>query len=567
MYLWEQMKNKLDTKVDKEEGKGLSKNDFTDARKDRLESIATATCNTAQGTSAKTVNCPGFHLQDGARIMVTFAYGNSSNYITLNVNGTGAYFVWFPVGSSRAYNDVQISKYIVAGCAYEFIYQDGATPKWVYCGIAGGAADTAKKLLQGRRLQLSGMIESNGNSFDGSQDITMATKFRGLEFGGQTGWYKIAVVSGLNVSDTQQNMRIVLKINRMDLAYGGSGILVASCWVDEIGCMTDYGLCWEYMNEINPDHFKFSYSDNPFGDIEIWAYTNGDVYHATVLSEGGCYTEYPIWTLSNLAAGDPPDSEELPEGRNYLSSTFLTIENPATALKWKTPCNINGMRIDGTTNRMNYGVCNTSSSTIAKTVSCKGFQLIEGAEITVNFKYGNTANGATLNINNTGAKAIWHRNAPIGRIEQGEVLAFRYDGIRWKMVGSLNSAQTGAISESYWTMARQDRIDLNYYCILQKENQNFLPLKDTNLYSFEISDPHLNDFCVTPVVTGASIIRGFSYSIPSVDKNWIIYIHQERDSDGEEGIALSLPGSGNVTWPWDYNTEKTIEVKVHVIHC
>lgn len=92
-------------------------------------------CTTAKGTTGKVVTCPDFKIYDGARIAVTFNNGNSANYMSLNVNGTGAYFAWFPIGTSRAYNNELISKFIVAGCTYEFIYQDGATPKWVYCGM------------------------------------------------------------------------------------------------------------------------------------------------------------------------------------------------------------------------------------------------------------------------------------------------------------------------------------------------------------------------------------------------------------------------------------------------
>lgn len=75
-------------------------------------------------------------MANGARILISFANGNTSNYMTLNVNNTGAYFVWFPIGSNRAYNNELISKFIVDGCVYEFVYQDGSTPKWVYCGAA-----------------------------------------------------------------------------------------------------------------------------------------------------------------------------------------------------------------------------------------------------------------------------------------------------------------------------------------------------------------------------------------------------------------------------------------------
>lgn len=57
-----------------------------------------------------------------------------------------------------------------------------------------------------------------------------------------------------------------------------------------------------------------------------------------------------------------------------------------------------------------YGVCNTSSSTRAKTVSITGFtsnSLFEGTRIVVRFTYAQTYSGTpTLNVNSTGAKNI-----------------------------------------------------------------------------------------------------------------------------------------------------------------
>ena len=102
--------------------------------------IATGACITPRDTAAKTIDCPGFQLRDGARVMVTFSNGNTSSYMTLNVNGTGAFFAWFPIGEKHTYNDEAISKIIVAGCAYEFIFQDNrADSKWVYCGVVSTA--------------------------------------------------------------------------------------------------------------------------------------------------------------------------------------------------------------------------------------------------------------------------------------------------------------------------------------------------------------------------------------------------------------------------------------------
>lgn len=55
-----------------------------------IASTAFGTCNTTAGVQEKTVNIPGFALQEGVTIHVRFVNVNSATNPTLNVNGTGA---------------------------------------------------------------------------------------------------------------------------------------------------------------------------------------------------------------------------------------------------------------------------------------------------------------------------------------------------------------------------------------------------------------------------------------------------------------------------------------------
>ena len=80
-------------KVDKVTGKGLSSNDFTDAKKTKLNKISGyyGTSSTSATTAAKVVTCENFVLETGAVIYVKFTNANSYNgTATLNVNNTGA---------------------------------------------------------------------------------------------------------------------------------------------------------------------------------------------------------------------------------------------------------------------------------------------------------------------------------------------------------------------------------------------------------------------------------------------------------------------------------------------
>ena len=114
------------------------------------------------------------------------------------------------------------------------------------------------------------------------------------------------------------------------------------------------------------------------------------------------------------------------------------------ATKWRTARNINGMSVDGSENRANYGICSTASATVAKTVSCVGYGLVTGAEITVRFTVTNTAANPTLNVNSTGAKPIYYRGTAItaGYLAANRTYAFRYNGTQYELVGDIDTNAT-----------------------------------------------------------------------------------------------------------------------------
>lgn len=121
--------------------------------------------------------------------------------------------------------------------------------------------------------------------------------------------------------------------------------------------------------------------------------------------------------------------------------------NAGTATRWESARNINGLSVQGDADRANYGVCSTEAAAAAKTVSCSGFSLTTGAEITVKFALTNTAAKPTLNVNDTGAKPVCYR----GRAVHANCLAaehtytFRYDGTQWDLVGDLDTDTTSPV--------------------------------------------------------------------------------------------------------------------------
>ena len=83
-----------------------------------------------------------------------------------------------------------------------------------------------------------------------------------------------------------------------------------------------------------------------------------------------------------------------------------------------------------------YGTCSTTASTAAKVVACSNFELYTGCRISIKFSTANTAVAPTLNVNGTGAIAIWYNNASASAANPvlwgtNAVLPFVYDGSHW----------------------------------------------------------------------------------------------------------------------------------------
>ncbi len=88
-------------------------------------------------------------------------------------------------------------------------------------------------------------------------------------------------------------------------------------------------------------------------------------------------------------------------------------------------------------NGNDYSVCTTAADISEKTVECKGFMLMPGVKITIKFTTANTAANPVLNVNNTGAKAIYCKGAPISPeiLAENSTYSFRYSGDQYDLVG------------------------------------------------------------------------------------------------------------------------------------
>ena len=95
-----------------------------------------------------------------------------------------------------------------------------------------------------------------------------------------------------------------------------------------------------------------------------------------------------------------------------------------------------------------FGICYTSESSTAKSVTVTGFQssdLVDGTRVSIKFSAGHTGNSMSLNVNSTGARSVYIDSHLTSKYEwpAGEVLDFVYYNGYWYMVNGSHASTTG----------------------------------------------------------------------------------------------------------------------------
>jgi len=154
----------------------------------------------------------------------------------------------------------------------------------------------------------------------------------------------------------------------------------------------------------------------------------------TISVEG---TDIPVKGLGSAAYKAATYFAIADHTHNYAGSS--SAGGVATsAAKLETAVYIDGVAFNGTADIAHFGTCTTAAATVAKTVACTGFALKTGAVINVKFSNAITVDLATLDVNSTGAKAIYYRGAalPANVVSGGSVVKLVYNGTQYDMVGN-----------------------------------------------------------------------------------------------------------------------------------
>lgn len=191
----------------------------------------------------------------------------------------------------------------------------------------------------------------------------------------------------------------------------------------------------------------------------VWADYNSDT-DTKVTQTAPAASSYTNWRPLVLGSSNNSTEGFTPSTVTDSTYTFSTITaqpssgtirattfkgdlsgNSETATKLATARTIDGMSFNGTANIAHYGTCSTAAATAAKVVSLTGFTLDTGARIVVKFTVTNTASSPTLNVNSTGAKAIYYRGSAItaGYLAANRTYEFVYNGTQWDLVGDIDT--------------------------------------------------------------------------------------------------------------------------------
>lgn len=125
-----------------------------------------------------------------------------------------------------------------------------------------------------------------------------------------------------------------------------------------------------------------------------------------------------------------------------VTNRTITLPSaPGSVGTLSTPRAIDGVNFNGSADISHYGTCSTAAATAAKTVAVTNYKLVTGGHVYVKFTVTNSAANPTLNVNSTGAKAIYYRGSAIsaGYLAANRTYEFIYNGTQYELVGDIDT--------------------------------------------------------------------------------------------------------------------------------
>ena len=357
------------------------------------------TCSTAAATAAKTVSITDYTLVTGGIIAVYFTNAVPAN-ATLNVTSKGAKPIF--------YDGIAITAGVIDAGETALLMYDGTNYNVItssknlpysgqgYATCSTAAATAAKTAaLAGYTLVKGGMV---------------AVKFTNA----------VPASATLNInSQGAKNIR-----------YNGNNITNGVIGKNDIALFeydgTYYNLVVSGPGALTP------VLQTIVDEIDKKQNHNlGDTNKNKVLVTDGSGNIVPSDTISTTELGYLDGlTESIKDKFSRIDDDFGQVNDDLTDTNERIDDAIKDLTVY-------YGTCNTAEATDAKTVAITNFTLETGRLVAVSFTYAVKA-GQTLNINNTGAKAIKWGTATLltGYINAGDTCLFRYDGTDYVLLSN-----------------------------------------------------------------------------------------------------------------------------------
>lgn len=168
-------------------------------------------------------------------------------------------------------------------------------------------------------------------------------------------------------------------------------------------------------------------------------------------------TPYFHIAYSTAADGSTGFSTTDPTNKTYIGQytdyTAADSQDPSdyTWAKFEGPKGATGAKGEtGADGQMLYATSSTAAGTAAKvaTLAAGSLTLKAGATVSVRFTYANTASSPTLNVNGTGAKAIYTQGVRYAYWSAGATVIFTYDGSNWRVCSEPVYANTVTVGNA-----------------------------------------------------------------------------------------------------------------------
>lgn len=461
-HLWAKIVAKLSGKVDKIDGKGLSTNDYTTDEKNKLAGIAAGANKTVvdSALSSTSTNPVQNKVVNTAISNLNTLVGDTSvaNQISTAftnqkgvANGVATLDSAGKVPSTQlpSYVDDVIEGYYSSSKFYKTKGSDGTYSS----EITGETGKIYVDLNTNKTYRWSGSAytvisetlalgTTSSTAFRGDYGNTAYTHATAKGSAFSSGLYKITTNAQGHVTAATAVAKADitgLGIPAQDTTYSAAttsaaGLMSASDKTKLDGIATG-------ANKTTVDSALSSTSTNPVQNKVVnTAIANlntlvGDTAVSTQITNAASSTTPKV--AGTAAVG----TETMFARGDHVHPAQTTVSgNAGSATKLATARTIDGVSFNGTANITHYGTCDTAAGTAAKVVALTGFTLATGAKVAVKFTVTNTAANPTLNVNSTGAKAIYYRGAAIsaGYLAANRVYEFVYDGTNYELIGDIN---------------------------------------------------------------------------------------------------------------------------------